>query len=792
MQPGTRRWLERGRQAALFVVLVAGAVLFGWIVNRQYAIQAWLFWRYAGYWVATLALCVSALSLGHVIVRKLVGRTLPALEHYAVAFSFGILGFEVLMFLAGLLHLYHWVLFFALPLLAGAPGLPSLWKMTRRYARHLRATRRSRPALRWPGYAAVAFGCLALGMLYFEILSPENASFDSRWMHMALAEDFVASGAVHRFPDANNFATGPHFGSFLYTWAFLLPRSLLFDHMELCMHIEFAVFLITTVVGIAALVRRLVPRADPRLVWAARFLFPGVLLYDSNLGGGADHLSAMWGIPIALFLIRAWRDLKPRYCAALGVGLAGATMTKYTGALLLVPFPILAIAARSVWLAVRAARRRLQPAARGNWYLGPLMAALAALVAAAPHWLRNIIWYGDPLYPTLAKIFTHRPWVPDAAYTHGVYMAETWHPHRNLHGVKQTLEVLGTFSFIPNDWDQFHGKFPVFGSLFTLFILCLPFLRKTARIWGLVLWVHVGLIAWYWVHHQDRYLQAIMPVIAAATAAMLVLIWRSGRHVVRGALSLLVALQIVWGGDVYFFPTHAMSGSPIKKVVDLLAGGFKKQFGTRLGVQGEMQALGKRLPAHAVVLLHGTHGSLGVAHPSVTDVPGWQYGLSYGYLRSFREVYDVLHAMGVTHLYYSDNARALESVASDLMFNGFANRYTSKRVRLGRSILATMPDKPPSAAINDKVVVFGCPRRYNTGLYKLSDLRVPVYGPDRRRFPAPRQRASLAEATRLLGQAGFAVVETTCHVQPPADLSREFDRIVTRSSGGRETLWMRR
>ncbi len=776
----------------MVLVLIAGALLFGWVVNRQYAIKAWLFWRYAGYWLATLALCVSALSLGHVIVRRLVSRTLPALEHYAVAFCFGILGFEILMFLAGLLHLYHWVLFFVLPLVAGGPGLPSLWRMTRRYVRHLRATRRKRPALGFAGYAAVAFGCAAFGMLYFVILSPENAAFDARWMHMGLAEDFVASGRVHRFGDANNFATGPHFGSFLYTWAFLLPKSLLFDHMELCMHIEFAVFLITTVIGIGAIVRQLVPRADPRLVWAVRFLFPGVLLYDSNLSGGADHLSAMWGVPIALFLIRAWRDLKPRYCAALGVALAGATITKYTGALLLVPFPILAIAARAAWLAVRAARRKLSPAARGNWYLGPLAAALSALVVSAPHWLRNLVWYGDPLYPVLARFFPHRPWVPDAAYTHRVYMLQTWHPHHNLEGVKKSIEVLATFSFLPNDWEQFHGKFPVFGSLFTLLILCLPFVKKTARVWGLVIWVHVGLLAWYWVHHQDRYLQAIMPVIAAATAAMLVLVWRSGRHVVRGALSLLVALQVIWGGDVYFFPTHAMSGSPIKKVVDLLAGGFQKKFGTRLVVQGEMQALGKRLPQDATVLLHGFHGSLGVAHASVTDVPGWQYGLSYGYMRSFREVYDVLHGMHVTHLYWRNDVRALDSVASDIVFHGFANRYTVHQVKLGRSVLGEMPLEPPPATFNDNVVVFGCPRNYDTGLYKLADLRVPDLGPDRRHFPKPRQPASAAEAAKLLDQVGFAVVVRGCRVGAPAELSRSFQQIATRTTGGKDTLWMRR
>ena len=78
---------------------------------------------------------------------------------------------------------------------------------------------------------------------------------------------------------------------------------------------------------------------------------------------------------------------------------------------------------------------------------------------------------------------------------------------RDLDGLWKTLKAVFTFAFIPNDYSRNHGNVPVFGSLFTLLIPCLIFLKKTRRIWMLVAIVDVAILTWYWVHHQDRYLQ---------------------------------------------------------------------------------------------------------------------------------------------------------------------------------------------------------------------------------------------------------------------------------------------
>ena len=112
---------------------------------------------------------------------------------------------------------------------------------------------------------------------------------------------------------------------------------------------------------------------------------------------------------------------------------------------------------------------------------------------------------------------------------------------------------------------------PVFGSLFTLLSVCLPFLRRTRRLWALTGATLLAVAVWYWTHHQDRYLETLLPWMTAVTAGAMVLVWRGRPLSVSPprarARSLLVALQIVWGGDVYFIPGHAMIGSPVKASV---------------------------------------------------------------------------------------------------------------------------------------------------------------------------------------------------------------------------------
>ncbi len=778
----------RVRSAGVAVALAAALVLFGAVGHWHYPIQKWLFWRYAGYWLAVIVWAAVSFGLGHLALRRVYRVTLPLLEHVILAFALGVYGFELAMFGLGLCQGYRGPAFFALPLvLLGLVALP-LFRFAKRLRRGLARHARSCPRI-GAGALAIAFGCLGLGMVYFNILTPDNIQFDARWKHMALAEDYVAHGGVHPAPEGWLFAARPNITSFLYAWAFLLPRGRLFDHMVLSAHLEFAIFLMTTVVGIGALVRKLVPKADPRWVWAARFLFPGVLLYDSSVSGGADHAGALYAVPIALCLFRVYRDLDLRHTALLATFLSAATLVKETAALMLVPLPVLAVALRVTINTVKAARGRLAPEQKRRLYLAPLLATGVCLAATSPLWLKNYLFYGDPLYPNLHRFFSPRPWSEAAAYkfTWGYSAGQMWAPSRDMAGLIKTFKALFTYSFIPNDWKNFHRNVPVFGSLFTLLLACLPFLRGTRRIWGLVLWVHLGIFAWYSVHHQDRYLQGILPIMTAATAAMLILVWRSFGAAVRVALCALVGLQIVWGGDVFFIQTHAMTRSPAKKVIDLLSAGYERKYEERFTVEKQYQAVGAALPKGARVLYHEQHLHLGAGAESVLDSQLWQYALEYGDAGTPEGVRQMLRQSGITHVYFAP-ARSVgaKSIAADILFQEFAIHHLVDQKHIGNGILGRVPETPSTKPFSDTVAALTCKVGPPRGLYRLAALRTVTYGPKALTFGAPERAASSnAEAVALLPQAEFVVFDPRCAYGKPTELSQSFKLFVRRKAYAR-------
>jgi hypothetical protein len=782
------------RSIATLAVLLGATGLFGWVVDRHYPIADWLFWRYAVYWLATGAWLAGALGVGHLVVTRGFRLRLSTHEATVAALAVGLLSFEMAMLAVGIAHAFRSPAFFAVPIAFVAGGIAGIRELAGRW-RTLCAA--SRPRLGLLGVASVGFGLLVFAMIYFAALSPENVQFDSRWKHMSLAEDWVAYGGLRRRDEGWLFAARPHMTSLLYTWAFLLPGARLFDKMLLCVHLELAIFAVTTLVGIPALVRRLVPRADPRVVWAARFLFPGVLLYDSSLSGGADHIGALFGVPAAFLLIRAWKRLELRSTLLLATVLAGGVLVKETIALMLVPFPALAVVVRAKYFFVQKLRGRATPEQARNAWISPLAALGVALAVTAPLWLENLIWYGDPLYPSLHRFFSPTPWSPDAAYRFqwGYQDAQLWAPSRDLEGLKQTFTALFSYSFDPHDWKRFHRDVPVFGSLFTLLVFCLPFCKGTGRLWAFVAWIHLAIFAWYSVHHQDRYLQGILPLMAAATAATMILVVRQHGTLVRGALGILVALQLVWGGDVYFFQTHAMARSPLKKSIDLLSSGFERKGDGRFAVQSSFQAIGKGLPKRARLLLHETNINLGTGVTTVLDNPGWQYAIEYGQTKSPAELHDLFVELGVTHVFgKTEKSKGGDSIAGDIRFYDYLRRRGAEPRSVSGGLLVEVGEKP-QGPFDDTVAVLSCGADYRPGLYRVADLSTPPFGPRMKHLPKPRTGATLPDdAENLVRQAEFVVVEPKCLGGSVPALHDEHTLLIRRAGGksiGAYEIWAR-
>jgi hypothetical protein len=780
---------SKARAAFVALVLALGIALFAWVGDRHYPIADWLFWHYAGYWLAVGGLSVGCLGSGALLLDRVFRARLPLLEHVLFAFTLGLFAFEWLMFMLGVFHAYDPATFYLAPLLLLAAGFPALGPL---FAR-IRGVYRRRPARLSPFVAlALGFGFVGLLMVYFLVLTPENIQFDSRWKHMALAEDYVVHGGIRRASEGWVFSARPHLTSYLFVWAFLVPSERLFDQMLLCAHLEFFVFVVTTVLGVSALARRLAPGLNPLVAWVARFLFPGVLLYDSSVSGGVDHFGALYAVPIALALFRVLRAFEIKNVLLLVCLVCGAALVKETAALLLVPVPLSIVAAR--WLLeLYRSFRRTGSLSRKRTLLVPLLALGVGLLLTVPFWLKNVVFYGNPVYPSLGAWFPSDPWSEAAGYKFkwSYQEGQMWAPTRDLEGLIETAQALFTFSFIPNDWPRFHRNVPVFGSLFTLLLPALFALRGTRRIWLVVLWIHVGVFAWYSVHHQDRYLQALVPLMAGCVAATLGLIWKHFGPLVRGLVCLLVGLQVVWGGDVYFFQTHAMARSPIKKVVDTLSSGFSQEYEERFSVQSRYRKIGEAVPKGARVMFHEHNMHLGVGRETVLDKHQWQLGIDYAGAGSPEAIRKLLVGLGVTHVYYvPGRSDTIDSLAGDILFHEFVSQHGQAPQRVGGGILVTVPTTPLTKPFRDTVVSLSCGKAPHPGLYRLSALGAPPYGPEKDRYGrAVESGSDLESALEWIPRAEFVVFDTRCDKRPPAAVTSGFEELFSRKG---QSIWRRR
>jgi hypothetical protein len=253
--------------------------------------------------------------------------------------------------------------------------------------------------------------------------------------------------------------------------------------------------------------------------------------------------------------------------------------------------------------------------------------------------------------------------------------------------------------------------------------------------------------------------------MAAATAAVMALAWRQG-IAARIGVGALLALQVVWGADVYFMPAHAYLGVPAKAVIDLFSRTPGKANNNRLSFAEPFVGVGKQLPRGAKLLIHDFHPHVGVGVPTVADCPYHQGGISYARTPSPREVYDQLKSYGVTHLAWRNTQpREPDTLAGEMVFLNFVQRYGGAAKSVEGWLLSTMPAAPPPPGrAPDPVLVFTCNNKgLKPGLYHLADLAIPALV--RRRDPRPFA-PSEGDVTPLLQQAQAIAQDSACSGLP--------------------------
>jgi hypothetical protein len=696
--------------------------------------------------------------------------------------SLGLLIFTEGLFALGLCGLLRPPFFYLYPLALGAIGFRGLVRDLARARRHLRAARaRSlRPSTLLPSTlrssspllaGAFVLGTLGFTVLYLSIMVPENAAFDARSYHLPIAEHYAAWGRIGRFPEGWFAGALPHLASWLYTWPFTLRTVNLFGHVELAAHLEFALF-VATVLSTPLLVEALLPGRRARGSWAVFFLFPGLFLYDSSLGLAADHVLAFWAIPLALALARFLRHPAARGRAVLaGLMLAGAALTKYQSIYLLVPagLAVAVAAVRELWRA----RGRLQALA------GPAVLGITFIIATAPHWLANLVWHGNPVYPLLRHLFHSRPMVPGWP---GTTLDPGFEPTgTTIEKLRETVAAIFTFSFVPHDWAIFHRDLPVFGFLFTLTLPILLLGPGTRRARALAAATMLGLFIWYWTYHQDRYLQALLPWMVACTAVALAVAWSAGVGARIGVV-LLVALQLAWGNDVPWLPTHAMIGDvPALRALRLLSSTFRGDLRSRFEFDTGFEALDRTLPKNAYVVLHEEYLRLGLNRRAIQDSLRLEAGIDYRQLARPDRVDDLLKSLGATHLVWNGAASPNREipVSGELVFFGYALRYGEDRHAVGGFEVAKLPARRPPAREPGTVAYLGCASGVDVPLSEIDGIVTAGGGPG----------AGPGNASALVAAAEFVVVEARCQARvTPQDMAP----FVEAPHWGDFTLWVRR
>ncbi len=741
----------------------------------------WLVFDLAKMWLWDLFLTAACASFGHAVVKRVLGASaagLTRLESLAFALPVGLVSFVLLMYLGGFLHLFGPVFAVLMPAGMLAVGLAPRFQVVA----ELRAAAGN---VRGLSLAAWTFGVLALGVLYIGLLSPHAVNYDARWNHLVVAQDYAREGHIVPFR-ADWVRNLPHLGSIVNAWAFMLPGlPLLALRAMMSLHNEFTV-LCWTLVGVAATARWLSER-DVAGSWAALFLFPGIFVYDGNLGGSADHFVAVFAAPVFLASARATQRFEPRWCVLAGLLAGGGFLTKVHLVYLVGPIALYALG-RAAWLVVRRRRGDTDAPPPREIARGAGLAGAATLAVMLPFLVSHVVFFRNPVYPLMQNVFTaSSPGIADATFQMN-YLFRDWHFHPPTALGERLLEafkMIFTFSFLPHySW---FNNLPVFGSLFTLFLPVLP-LVGTRRLWLGALVCMGTLFTWAFTYWVDRNLQVFMPLFAAVTAAMVIRAWGLGL-IARAGVVALIAVQLAWGISLYFTGSDPDGTDRIASAMTLLRNSTQANGRQQIaGFQRSYVDVGASLPTNAVVLLHNWHLSLGIDRPVLLDWIGMQGLIDYRTFRTPRELYDRFRAVGATHVVRLAAPRIAASRQEQILFDVFADVYGTDKQRFGELEVFPMPPPPPAEAPY-QVLVVGV-SQYRPGLYPIQSLSVcEEFPPDLRLFPAPAETAPAPFS--LIDRADVVLITAGMGVDPEttARLNAEFRWIRT---AGNLKMWLHR
>lgn len=438
--------------------------------------------------LGVIALC--AYVFGARLLRRFAFDSFLEQFCFATALGLGVISF--LVFVLGLLHLLYPAAM-AVVLLG---GWLSCWTVWWNWPRELIAQVRQFRLRNHLDLLLTILGCLVIAYLLRRILllplyPPTH--FDATMYHLPFAKSYVQEHSLVYLPYLR-VPVFPQAVEMLFTLALLFYDDLLAQLMELLM-------LFLVVVAMLAWARRWFSWRVG--IWAVAFLFTSPIVIWLS-GGAYIDLGMMAFTTLALYAFQIWRQTSSRpWLVLAGVFCGFALGTKYSAL-----FFVLALALAIVITGWR--RARLIDIA---WFVG------VAAAVAAPWYLRNLYYTGNPVFPFYYSIFGricgYGLWKPE-------YMNDMDKAIRGgaPNGLKELIRLPWNLAF--NQTLLSAGSSPTVSEIYFRLFPWIAFVSVWLRRMRILLVVVIGYILfWFFSAPQSRYLTLILPVLSLMAAMSL-------------------------------------------------------------------------------------------------------------------------------------------------------------------------------------------------------------------------------------------------------------------------------
>lgn len=465
------------------------------------------------------------------------------------------------------------------------------------------------------GDACVAQPVVVLGFVVplIAIALYPTSGFDALMYHLPFAKAFVATGGLPYLPDLR-FPVFPQASEVLFAQAMLLGGDRAAQLVSLLATFASAAILF----GWAKRVSREAGSSGFGELAAALFLGGPIVAY---LSGSAycEPLLVLFGVAAFDQIDRFGPGLDdPRRWGLAGAFAGSSAGVKYFGL-----FPVGAVFAVALFARAERGSDRWR---RLAWGLA------GVLLFAAPWYVRNAVYTGNPVFPLFPRLFGPSVWGGPAELA----------PWSEGHGLSQLAQM------IQLPWTLTFGR-PVFGRmppwspvLIVALVATLVAVRRNRRVQLLVGASLVYLSAFFFLPIDARYLLPVLPLLCLAATLSLAPLLGRHRLLLPAAVVLALAPTALWN----LYHLHRLGPLPMSKAA-------RERF------------LGDRLPAYrALRFLERTRGSAAsvyafYAENHVYYAPGRFQG-DWGGIAPFDEMLkrgrtgdllaDELRARGVTHL----------------------------------------------------------------------------------------------------------------------------------------------